>query len=156
MAAVRNPIASLMLTILGAAFLSILAALPVLLLAWIGLAALELGLFYLAFAAFVVGMASGRATFLGSLGFTGGFLGGFVGFLLFQALAWPTGSEFLFALGLAALCGLGGLATGRLGVRRVERAIRELPKLRRCGRCGTRVGLSARRCWSCKAHLPPM
>ena len=160
---VRNPIFSLILTMTAAAGLSVLLAIPVFLFPLLGLPYFELQVFCLAFAAFGVGMIAGRASFLGSMGFTGALIGGFAGFLLFQWifrptgwLLWPSGWEFLLALGLAGLCGVGGLSTGKLGVRRVERAIQELPELRRCQRCGTRVGLSARRCWSCKAYLPPM
>lgn len=155
MAKVRNPLSSLLLTILAAAALSALVAVPVLLFPLLGLPHVELAVFYLAFASFGVGLLAGRTSFLGSMGFTGGLLGGFTGLLLFQLLLWPTGWEYLLALGLGAVCGLGGMATGKLGIRRVTRAIDSLPKLRRCQRCGSRVGLSARRCWSCKAYLPP-
>jgi hypothetical protein len=156
MANVRNPIASLLLTMAAASGLAAVVSIPVLLLPLIGLQYFELHVFYLAFAAFGIGVVSGRASFLGSMGFAGALIGGFAGFFLFQWLLWPTGWEFLLSLALGASCGLGGLASGKLGVRRVQRAIQELPELRRCQRCGSRVGLSARRCWSCKAYLPPI
>jgi len=148
MATVRNPIFSLLLTIAIAAGLAAAVSIPVFLFPMLGLPYFELQLFYLAFAAFGAGMLAGRASFLGSMGFTGALLGGFTGFLLFQWIVWPTRYEFPVSLGLAGICAVGGLATGKLGVRRVERAIQELPELRKCQRCGTRVGLSARRCWS--------
>lgn len=160
MVKVRNPLASLFLTILAALGMAIAVSVPLHFLPYVGLSAFEIQLFYLAFAAFGAGLVAGRASFLGSMGAVGGLLGGWAGFYLFQVLApvpsWPRGAEFLLSLGLGGLTALGGLATGKLGIRRVERAIQELPKLRRCQRCGSRVGLSARRCWSCKAFLPPI
>ncbi|HKZ99227.1 MAG TPA: hypothetical protein VJ326_06530 [Thermoplasmata archaeon] len=157
MVKVRNPLASLALTILGAFGGSIVLSIPMLFLGYVGLDYFELELFILAFAAFGSGLLAGRASLLGSMGLVGCLLGGFVGFLLFQMFLWQTGTglDFLLSLALGGLCGLGGFSTGKLAVRRVERAIQDLPKLRKCQRCGTRVGLTARRCWSCKAFLPP-
>lgn len=155
MVKVRNPLASLFLTILAALGMSIAVSIPVLFFGALGLAYIELQLFYLAFATFGAGLVAGRASFLGSMGAVGGFLGGWVGSYLFQLFLWPTAWQFLLSLGLAGACALGSAATGKLGIRRVEQAIQDLPKLRRCQRCGSRVGLSAQRCWSCKAYLPP-
>jgi len=156
MARLRNPLTSLLLTILAAAGLAALVAVPVLVFPWVGLKVFELQVFYLGFASFMAGMLAGRASFIGSMGLVGALLGGFVGILVFQFIIWPTGLEYFLALGMGGLSGLGGLVTGKLGVRRVQRAIQELPELRRCQRCGSRVGLSALRCWSCKAYLPPI
>lgn len=156
MVKVRNPLASLLVTILASFGASFVLSIPVLFLRYLRLDYFELELFVLAFIAFGAGMISGRASLMGSMGLVGSLLGGFAGFLAFQIFLWPTGWEFLLSLALGGLCGLGGLATGKLGVRRVERAIQDLPKLRKCQRCGTRVGLTARRCWSCKSFLPPV
>lgn len=151
---VRNPLASLGVTMLGALSLTILASVPVLFIPfW------ELGLFYLALAAFFVGAFAGRSSLLGSLGFAGATVGGFAGvslfLVLFQPAGWPSGWEYLFGLGLGGLCGLGGMATGKLGLRRVEKMVESMPRIRRCMRCGAKVGITARKCWSCKGYLPP-
>jgi hypothetical protein len=157
MVTVRNPLASLIATILVALGATFGLSIPMLFLGFVGFDYFELELFILAFVAFGSGILAGRSSLLGSMGLVGSLLGGFAGFYLFQMFLWQTGTglDFLLSLALGGLCGLGGLSTGKLAIRRVERAIQDLPKLRKCQRCGTRVGLTARRCWSCKAALPP-
>jgi len=147
---VRNPLAGLALTLLGSFGLCMVVAIPALFIPYF-----ELRIFYLALVVFGVGILAARASFLGSLGFAGSITGGFAGLWLFQTLFWPNSWQFLLALGLGALCGLGGMVTGKLGLRKVERMAEELPKSRRCQRCGVRVGVAARKCWSCRAYLPP-
>ncbi len=126
----------------------------------------ELVYFYLPFALFGVGLFAGRATFLGSLGFVGGTLGGFVGIYLFQlvssqlfliAVRWPIWpiDWALMILAFAATCGLGGAASGKLGLKRMQRRDEHAAKMRRCLKCGVKVGISARKCWSCRSYLPP-
>lgn len=158
MTSIRNPLAGFGITIFGALALSFLAGIPVLF-----LPQRELVYFYLPFALFGVGMFSGRSGFLGSLGFIGATLGGFVGIHAFQLLfvpqGWPMWSAdwtilLNFALGL--ICGTGGLVMGKLGLRRVEKITEHAPKMRRCKRCGAKVGIAARKCWSCRATLPPI
>ncbi len=151
MVKVRNPLASLVQTLLASFGLSFLVAIPVLFIPYF-----ELSLFYLALAFFGVGILAGRPSFLGSLGFAGAVTGGFAGLWLFQTLFWPNAWAFLLSIGFGALCGLGGMVTGKLGLRVVEKLAEELPKQRRCLRCGERVGLAARKCWSCRAYLPPI
>lgn len=141
---------SLGTTMVAAFVLSLLVCIPALFLPYV-----ELRYFILPFALFGVGLLAGRSSLIGGLGFSGALVGGFAGTLLFQYLAWPNGWELLLALGFGAVCGLGGMATGKLGLRRVERAVERMPHLRRCQRCGARVGITARKCWSCKAYLPP-
>ena len=157
MPAVRNPLMGFALTILGALGLSFLVGVPVLF-----LPQRELLFFYLPFALFGVGLFAGRTSFLGSLGFVGATVGGFVGVYVFQALfmpagwpMWPAGWEVLLTLAFGAACGLGGLATGKLGLRRIEKLTERAPKMRRCHKCGAKVGTAARKCWSCRAYLPP-
>jgi len=157
MTPVRNPLAGFAFTIVAASGFSFFMGVPMLF-----LPQPELVYFYLPFALFGVGMFAGRTTFLGSLGFVGGTVGGFVGIYVFQTLfvpqgwpLWPAGWELLMALGLGATCGLGGLVSGKIGLRRIEKSIDEGPKLRKCLKCGAKVGLSARKCWSCRAYLPP-
>jgi ribosomal protein L40E len=58
-----------------------------------------------------------------------------------------------FAFG--AVCGAGGLVMGRVGLRRIDRMAEHAMKMRRCLRCGAKVGIAARKCWSCRAYLPP-
>lgn len=157
----RNPLAGFVLTILGALVLSFLLSVPILL--FISFRAAEITLFYLPFALFGAGMFAGRTSYIGFMGFAGATLGAFVGIYLFHAffpaVEWPLwplpGWEILLDIGFALACGLGGLATGRLGLRRLERMTAGGSKMRRCRKCGATVGLSARKCWSCKAYLPP-
>ncbi len=123
----------------------------------------ELLSFFFPFAFFGVGLFAGRTTFLGTLGFIGATIGGFLGIYAFQTLflasagwpLWPAGFEVLLDLAFAAACGLGGLATGKLGLRRMERLTDLAPKMRRCAKCGAKVGIAARKCWSCRSYLPP-
>ena len=163
MASVRNPLAGFGLTILGTVGLSFLAGIPILF-----LPQRELAYFYFPFALFGVSVFSGRTTFLGSLGFMGALLGGIVGVYIFQSLflpagwplstavpTWLSGSQFLMTLSLGAVCGLGGAASGKLGLKRIERLTDRAPKMRRCLKCGANVGMSAQKCWSCRSYLPP-
>jgi ribosomal protein L40E len=45
--------------------------------------------------------------------------------------------------------------SGKLGLRRIERMSETGLKMRRCLKCGAKVGVAARKCWSCRAYLPP-
>lgn len=157
MATVRNPLAGFGITIFAALPLCFLVGIP-----FLFLPQAELVYFYLPFALFGVGMLSGRSGFLGILGFVGGTLGGFVGIYLFQSLfvpqgwpIWPAGLAILLDLAFGAICGAGGLVMGRLGLRRIERISEHAMKMRRCLKCGAKVGIAARKCWSCRAYLPP-
>lgn len=157
MATIRNPLAGFGLTTLATLALSFLVCVPILF-----LPDREMLFFFVPFALFGVGAFAGRTTFLGSLGFIGGTIGGFVGIYLFQVLFLPTGWPIwsgdwtvLMTLGFAALCGLGGFATGKLGLRRIDRLTDLAPKMRRCLKCGAKVGVEARKCWSCRSYLPP-
>ncbi len=154
---VRNPLIGFALTILGSLGLSFLVGVPILF-----LPARELLLFYLPFALFGVGLFSGRTTFIGSLGFVGGMLGGFFGIYTFQSLflpsgwpMWPAEWTVLLTLAFGAACGIGGMASGKLGQKRIDRMTEHGPKMRRCHKCGAKVGLAARKCWSCRTYLPP-
>ncbi len=147
----RNPLSGFAITILGSLGLTFLMSLPIL---WPTLLPIELRMIILAFVVFAMGAVAGRSSLLGFMGFVGAFVGGFFGAVLGQYLFAPTGWEFLLALGFGAACGLGGLVTGKLGLRRVASAVRHMPQSRRCMRCGARVGLSATKCWSCRAYLP--
>lgn len=157
MATVRNPLAGFGLTIVGALGLSFLVGFPILFLPDRGLI-----YFYLPFALFGAGFFAGRTTFLGSLGFIGGTMGGFLGLYAFQSLfmqkGWPflpVGWTVLITFAFGAACGLGGLATGKLGLHRIERMSAHAPRMRRCPKCGAKVGVAARKCWSCRSYLPP-
>jgi len=152
MATVRNPLSAFLVTIIAAFGLSILVAIPIL---FIPKEMFELRLFVVALGVFGVGAVAGRSSIIGSMGFVGALVGGFFGTLAFQMFLWPTG-DWLYPLSLCfgALCGLGGLITGKLGLRRVEKIVQSMPQARRCQRCGAKVGLTARKCWSCRAFLP--
>src|SRR2546428_3111170 len=159
MPTVRNPLAGFALTIVGALGLAFLVGVPFILF----VPQFDRGLiyFYLPFALFGAGFFAGRTTFLGSLGFLGGTLGGFIGIYAFQSLFVPQGWPlwpawtFLITLGFSAMCGLGGLATGKLGLRRIDRMTAHAPKMRRCQKSGAKGGVAARKCWSFRAYLPP-
>ena len=162
MVSVRNPLAGFGITILGTAALSFLVGIPIVFLPR------DLAYFYFPFVLFAVGVFSGRTTFIGSLGFMGALIGGIVGVYAFQALflpaGWPltagippwlTGTSFITVLLFGAASGLGGAASGKLGLKRIERLTDRAPKMRRCLKCGPKVGMSARKCWSCRSYLPP-
>lgn len=149
-AGVRNPIAGLGVAVLASAVLTFFVMIPIFF-----LPAFELKLFYLGLALFGVGMLAGRSAFLGSLGFIGTLIGGLVGAYFFQMFFWPTTWGLLLTLALGAACGLGGLVSGKFGKKRAIRLADNAPKTRRCQRCGSRVGAVAKRCWSCRAYLPP-
>lgn len=160
MPGIRHPVAGFGITILGATVVSFVAALPLLIL--VPLTQREIVYFYLPFALFGVGMFAGRSGFLGSLGFIGATMGGFFGTYAFQAFIWtrpwplwPADWTILMTLMFGAACGVGGLAMGKLGLRRVEQLTERAPKMRRCLKCGAKVGMAARKCWSCRAYLPP-
>jgi ribosomal protein L40E len=157
MATVRNPLSAFIVTILGALGLSIVSAIPTLFIPVLLGPSFELQLIVLSFVLVGVGAVAGRSSIIGSMGFIGAFVGGFGGILLFQMIPglWATaGWEFMLALYLGALCGVGGLLTGKLGLKRVEKIVSAMPQTRRCQRCGAKVGISARKCWSCRAFLP--
>lgn len=144
----RNPLAGFVVAILTSALLSGVAGFASTFIPY-----MEFRLFFLGFALFGVGVFAGRRTFLGSLGFVGAFLGAFVGLYVAEQLFWTNGYMEILALAFAAAAGLGGLVTGKLGLVRLDRLRNITPGPRRCQACGARVGVSARKCWSCKATL---
>jgi len=157
MASVRNPLAGFGITICVSLGLSFLAGLPVLI-----LPQREIVYFYLPFALFGVGLFAGRGGFLGLVGFVGATLGAFIGTYAVQLLfvpqgwpMWPADWTVLMTLAFGAACGLGGLVMGKIGLRRIDRLSEHGPKMRRCLRCGAKVGIAARKCWSCHGYLPP-
>ena len=157
MASIRNPLAGFGITICAALGLSFLVGLPILL-----LPQPELVYFYLPFALFGVGMFAGRGGFLSSVGFVGATLGAFIGIYTFQLVfvpqgwpMWPAEWAALVNVAFGGAAGLGGLVMGKIGLRRIERMTEHGAKMRRCLRCGAKVGLAARKCWSCRAYLPP-
>jgi len=147
-APVRNPLAGFVLAILAATGLSAVVGFASTLIPY-----LEFRLFFLGLALFGAGAFAGRKTYLGILGFMAAYLGAFVGLYLIELLFWTNPWMELLALGLALASALGGLMTGKLGVRQLERAAQFGPGVRRCSSCGARVGTSAHKCWSCKATL---
>lgn len=146
---VRNPLAGFALAIVTSAFFSGVAGY----LSSTFIPYAEFRLFILGFALFGIGAFAGRRTFLGSLGLVGAYLGAFVGLYVAEILSWPNPWMELLALGMALAAGLGGLVTGKLGVLRLARSRKVTPGVRRCRNCGSRVGLSANKCWSCKSSL---
>ncbi len=145
---VRNPLAGFALAILVAAPLSAAATVVSTFIPYT-----EFQLFALGFALFGIGAFAARKTYMGFLGLVGGYLGGFVGVYLAEQFFWRNPWMELLALGLACAPALGGLVTGKLGVLRLDRIRYIKPTVRRCRSCGSRVGVSAVKCWSCKAVL---
>jgi len=157
MAKVRNPLAGFGITIASALGFSFFMCVPILF-----LPQAELVYFYLPFALFGVGAFAGRSGFLGTLGFIGATMGAFLGVYAFQSVFLPQGWPLWFSdwailmdAAFGACCGIGGLASGKLGLRRIDRMADHGMKMRRCLRCGAKVGIAARKCWSCRAYLPP-
>jgi len=155
MPSVRNPLSAFIITIVGALLLSLLVTVLIQLIMQIFLPIFELQLIVLSFAVVGVGALAGRSSLIGSMGFVGSLVGAFFGTYLFQMFRFPNDWPFLLSLLWGALCGVGGLLTGKLGLRRIERALSAMPQQRRCGRCGAKVGITAQKCWSCRAFLPP-
>src|SRR5438046_2469188 len=117
MAKVRNPLAGFGITIALALGFSFFMCVPILF-----LPQAELVYFYLPFALFGVGAFAGRSGFLGTLGFIGATMGAFLGVYAFQSVflpqRWPLWfSDWALLLDAAsgACCGLGGLASGKVG-----------------------------------------
>ena len=147
-APIRNPLIGFALAAATAAFLSGVAGFASSFIPFF-----EFRLFGVGVALFAIGALAGRRTYLGSLGFVGAYLGAFAGLYLAEQLFWTTPWMELLALGLAVAAGLGGLVTGKLGVLQLDRTQRLTTGARRCHNCGARVGVSAHKCWSCKASL---
>ncbi|HTD81227.1 MAG TPA: hypothetical protein VK723_03645 [Thermoplasmata archaeon] len=161
MPTVRNPLSAFIITIFAALTLSLLVAslIRVIFLFFLPQnlsGAFEMQLIILSFSLVAVGAVAGRFSIIGSMGFVGSLVGGFFATFLFQTLLFPTDWMVLLALFWGALIGLGGLLTGKLGLRRIDRALSAMPQARKCQRCGAKVGLSAQKCWSCRAFLPPV
>src|SRR5439155_538739 len=85
--------------------------------------------------------------FLGTLGFIGATMGAFLGVYAFQSLFVPQGWPLWFSdwtilidAAFGGCCGIGGLASGKLGLRRTERMSETGLKMRRCLKCGAKVG----------------
>ncbi len=149
MGPVRNPLAGFALASVVSGVLSVIAGYLSMFIPYT-----EFRLFALGFGLFAIGAFASRRVFLGSLGFVGAYLGAFLGFYLAELLWWPNPWQELLALGIGLAGGVGGLLSGKVGVIRLERMKKLAPAQRRCHNCGERVGLSARKCWSCKASLP--
>lgn len=154
-ARVRNPMAGTLVTLAESLGVGFALCIPT-----IFIPIFELRLLYLGFAVLGTGFLAGRASIAGFLGFAGAFIGTFLAIYIWLSIAGWLGAplplwglDIFFALGFGALGGLGASATGALGVRRVERMIASAPKTRTCERCGSRVGIAARKCWSCRATL---
>ena len=153
--AVRNPLTGTLMTLGEASVLGLAVCLPTLF-----LPIFELRLLYLGFAFLFAGLVAGRESLAGFLGFAGAFVGASLAAATwFAVLGWlgtPLslgGWDLLVMIAYGALGGAGGTITGKLGIRRLQRMVDRVPRNRICERCGSRVGLTARKCWSCKATL---
>ena len=157
MATVRNPLSAFVITIIAAFGLCLLMSVVIHFVLQILLPTFfEVEIIALSFAVVGLGAVAGRFSIIGSMGFVGSLVGGFFAMLTFQTFFFPTDWTFPLSLFWGALTGVGGLLTGKLGLRRIDRALSAMPQVRRCGRCGAKVGLNAQKCWSCRAFLPPV
>ena len=145
----RNPLAGFALAIATTALIAGVAGFASTFLAY-----MEFRLFFLGFALFAAGFLAARRTFLGFLGFVGAYLGAFAGVYVAELLFWTDAPMEILALALALAAGLGGLLAGKIGILQLDRMKAHAPTQRRCHNCGARVGVSAHKCWSCKASLP--
>lgn len=148
-----NPLRALFGTIGRSAAFGVLLALPTLILPFLGLPFWELQAYLLSFLFLAAGFLAGRAAIAGFLGASGAWVGGTLSAFLFQSVFWSPGPNVLLVAAYGGLCALGGAIAGKMDSRRLEIALREQPRNRLCTRCGSRVGLIARKCWSCKSHL---
>ena len=154
---VRNPVAGMLLTLGETFIIGLGLCLPTFV-----IPVPELDFIYLGFAFLAAGVVAGRETIAGFMGFLGAFVGGAAAAGLWVSLVGATAlsvslplpsQDLLIPLFFGVLAGVGGTITGRLAVRRVEHMADQPPDHRTCERCGSRVGLAARTCWSCKAVL---
>ena len=157
MVTVRNLLSAFVITIIAAFGLCLLISVVIHFVLQILLPTFfEVEIIALSFAVVGLGAVAGRFSIIGSMGFVGSLVGGFFAMLGFQTLVFPTDWIFPLSLFWGALTGVGGLLTGKLGLRRIDRALSAMPQQRRCARCGAKVGLTAQKCWSCRAFLPPV
>jgi len=153
--AVRSPFLGLAATFAWTAALTSLLSLPVILFEALGLPQ-EVPLFYRIGAFAAAGALAIRLSHAITFGWTAlpiAFLGGFTGYIAFGAIVGPA-----IDLGVAAIhatvAGVGAWAASTFLEPKLTREVRlESEGKRRCRVCGARVGLKARRCWSCRASL---
>ena len=150
--AIRNPFTAAFLTLAEAAALAVLLRAPVLAFGPLGLPP-EVPTFYVVAAFALAGWLAGRSGRFPLAAFPAAFLGGFVGYAAFALLVGAP-ADLVHAAIHAAVAGAGAWAsaTWRMATFTPESAL-ENAETRRCRMCGARVGLKARRCWSCRSSL---
>ena len=150
--AVRNPLVALFMTLFETAIFAPLLCIPLLLFPQFALPA-EFPLFWGVAAFAIAGGIAGRSGTFASAAFVTTFLGGFIGYAVFFGLAFsPLNLLFTVMHGLVA--GVAGWASAKRHVATVRAEVKlENDEKRRCKMCGVRVGLWAKKCWSCRASL---
>jgi len=150
--AVRNPLVALFMTLFETAIFAPLLCVPLLLFPFFGLPS-EISLFWAVAAFSVAGGVAGRSGIFALAAFAQTLLGGFLGYVVFFGLAFSS-ANLLFALIHGLVAGVGGWAAANRHVVKFKAEVQlENEEKRRCKGCGVRVGLSAKKCWSCRASL---
>ena len=142
------------MTLFETAIFAPLLCIPLLLFPYFGLPfGSEISLFWGVAAFAVAGSLAGRSGIFAMAAFALTFLGGFVGYAVFFGLAFSP-ANFLFAAIHGLVAGVGGWAAAkRKFVKLKAEVLLESEDKRRCKMCGVRVGLWAKKCWSCRASL---
>ena len=150
--AVRNPLVALFMTLFETAIFSPILCVPLLLFPPLGLP-VELSLLWGIAAFAAAGAIAGRFATFAATAFVMTFIGGFIGYAVFFGLAFAP-VNLLHTAMYALIAGVGGWASAkrRASVVREEVDLEAADK-RRCKVCGVRVGLWAKKCWSCRASL---
>jgi hypothetical protein len=101
----------------------------------------------------VAGGLAGRSGIFAMAALALTFIGGFVGYAVFFGLAFSP-ANLLFAAIHGLVAGVAGWAAAKRKFVKIKtEVLLENEEKRRCKMCGVRVGLWAKKCWSCRASL---
>jgi hypothetical protein len=129
-----------------------LLCVPLLLFPELGLSP-EVSLFWGVAAFALAGGVAGRAGTFPWAAFAVTFVGGFIGYAVFFGLA-LLALNLVFMILHALIAGMSGWASATRHVSGVRMKVHlENEEKRRCKMCGVRVGIWAKKCWSCRASL---
>jgi len=142
------------MTLFETAIFAPLLCIPLLLFPYLGLPfEFEITLFWGVAAFAIAGGLAGRSGIFALAAFALTFLGGFVGYVVFFGLAFSA-ANLLFALIHGLVAGVGGWGSAKRHIVKFKaEVLLENEEKRRCKMCGVRVGLWAKKCWSCRASL---
>ncbi len=147
----RNPFSGLFVALVKTAILVPLLSIPLVVFTFLGLP-LEVSLPYGVAAYAIAGAIAGRSGTFAWAALAASFLGAFVGYAAFALFVPPM--DLLVATIHATVAALASWASALWHMRRLTPdLIIANEKQRRCRLCGSRVGIRATRCWSCRASL---